>query len=261
MISLSTHDLTIDLGGRSVLRSISLTVPAGSITAIVGPNGSGKSTLLRAFASIVPPSSGQVRLDGQDLRNIRPKTRARQIAFLRQNPQAPEGLRVRSLVERGRAPHQGRWGILSEADRKAVDGAMARVGIADLQDRVVTELSGGQQQRAWIAMALAQDTTALLLDEPTTFLDPAHQLEILNLLTRLKREDKRTILMVLHDINLASVFADRIVGIREGGLVFTTDPDTRLSSDMIRTLFDIDVLQIEHPTEKAPLFLSRPARG
>ncbi|MEM1048990.1 MAG: ABC transporter ATP-binding protein [Pseudomonadota bacterium] len=257
MISLSTHDLTIDLGGRTVLRSISFTVPAGGITAIVGPNGSGKSTLLRAFASIVQPSAGQVRLDGQDLRNIRPRSRARQIAFLRQNPQAPEGLRVRSLVERGRAPHQGRWGILSKADQEAVDGAMARVGIADLQDRVVTDLSGGQQQRAWIAMALAQDTAGLLLDEPTTFLDPAHQLEILNLLTRLKREDRRTIVMVLHDINLASVFADTIVGVRQGGLVFVTGPDRQLSSDMIQDLFDIDMLQIEHPTENAPLFLSR----
>jgi len=245
---IETHGLTVDLAGRPVLRGIDLKLAESEVTAIIGPNGCGKSTLLRACAGIIRPSGGRVTLDGEDLQRVPAKTRARRIGFLPQSPETPEGIRVRTLVARGRTPHQGPFGIMTRADQAAVDRAIDWVGLDEIAGRRVDRLSGGQRQRAWIALTLAQDSGILLLDEPTTYLDPPHQVEMLKLVRRLNGETGRTVAMVLHDITLAALFADRIVGVRDGRVLFQTGPGERLDPDRIRQLFDMEVHAVDHPT-------------
>ena len=246
-MTLEAQGLTVELAGRTILDQVHLTVPEGAVTAVIGPNGCGKSTLLRSFAHIIRPTGGKIILDGTELWRVPARQRALRIGFLPQSPQTPEGIRVRSLITRGRTPHQGRFGIVSKADRKAVDRAIELVGLKDLETRRVDRLSGGQRQRVWIALTLAQETSVLLLDEPTTYLDPPHQIDILRLVRRLNRETGLTVVMVLHDITLASLYADRIIGMRAGRPVFFTDPGERLSPDLIRGLFDMEVHALDHP--------------
>lgn len=257
MTGLEARNISVELSGRKILHDVSLSIPEGKVSVIIGPNGCGKSTLLRSFAHIIHPTSGDILLDGENLKKVAPRTRAQRVGFLPQSPQTPEGIRVRSLVTRGRTPHQGRFGILSKADHKAVDHAIKLVGLEDFEDRRVDRLSGGQRQRAWIALTLAQETSILLLDEPTTYLDPPHQVEVMRLARRLNDELGLTIMMVLHDITLASLYADHVIGMRDGRLRFSTTPENRLDAHQIETLFEMDVHALQHPSSNRLVIVPR----
>ncbi len=234
-----------------------LQIPPGRITAIVGANGCGKSTLLRALARLMNPRSGQVILDGKALHGRPTKEVARTLGLLPQSPIAPEGIAVADLVGRGRHPHQKLLARWSQHDYDVVAQSLEATGIADLEGRPVDELSGGQRQRVWIAMALAQETDILLLDEPTTFLDVAHQVEVLDLLTDLNRDRGTTIVMVLHDMNLAARYADHMFALRSGRLVAGGSPQEVVTSELIRDVFDLDALVIPDPVSGAPIILPR----
>lgn len=236
---LQAHGLTLNYGNRRVLGGIDLTIPDGSFTAIVGPNGCGKSTLLKSLGRLLTPQAGRVTLDGRDLADYSPKTLARTIALLPQGAESPEGLTVAELVHYGRAPHQSLWGIASRHDREAVERAMARAHVTELAQRPLQALSGGQRQRAWLAMVLAQDTPILLLDEPTTYLDINHQHELLELLVGLRQEG-RTLVAVLHDLNQAARYADMMVALAPHGRVYDQGPPARvLSADMMQAAFGL----------------------
>lgn len=254
---LSAESLRLAYGDRTVIDGLDLEVPPGRITAIIGANGCGKSTLLRALARLLTPTAGTVLLDGEPLRGRPSKEIARVLGLLPQSPIAPEGITVSDLVGRGRHPHQGLLARWSEHDYEVVADALAATGTADLADRAVDELSGGQRQRVWIAMALAQETDVLLLDEPTTFLDVAHQVEVLDLLTDLNRDRGATIVMVLHDMNLAARYADHVFALRDGRIVATGAPGAVMSSDLIRDVFDLDCEVILDPVSGTPLVLPR----
>jgi len=255
--TLAAEALTLAYGDRVVIEGLDIEIPPGKITAIVGANGCGKSTLLRALARLVAPRSGQVLLDGQSLRGRPTKEIARTLGLLPQSPTAPEGIAVADLVGRGRHPHQKLLARWSERDYAVVAQALADTGIADLADRAVDELSGGQRQRVWIAMALAQETDVLLLDEPTTFLDVAHQIEVLDLLTDLNRDRGTTIVMVLHDINLAARYADHVFAVRSGRIVASGAPSEVITDTLIRDVFDLDSVVVPDPVSGAPIVLPR----
>lgn len=214
--TLSAEGLTLAYGDRTIIDALSVQIAPGKITTIVGANGCGKSTLLRSLARLLSPSAGQVVLDGRSLHTRSTKEIARILGLLPQSPTAPEGIAVADLVGRGRHPHQRALSRWSRHDYEVVADALAATGITDLADRSVDELSGGQRQRVWIAMALAQETDILLLDEPTTFLDVAHQVEVLDLLTDLSVARGTTIVMVLHDLNLAARYADELIAMKDG---------------------------------------------
>jgi iron complex transport system ATP-binding protein len=250
--SLIAEGLTLAYGDSPVVEGLDLAVPPGRITAIVGPNGCGKSTLLRGLARLLAPRAGRVLLDGADLRRRPSRDVARILGLLPQHPIAPEGIAVADLVGRGRHPHQrmfARWGA---RDYEVVARSLEATGTADLADRPVDELSGGQRQRVWIAMALAQETDILLLDEPTTFLDVTHQIEILDLLTDLNRERGTTVVMVMHDINLAARYADHLFAMRDGRLVASGAPSQIMSEGMIRDVFGLDAVVATDPASGTP---------
>lgn len=254
---LATEALTLAYGDRTIIEGLDLEIPPGGITAIIGANGCGKSTLLRAMARLLAPTSGRVVLDGRPLRGIPSREVARVLGLLPQSPIAPEGITVSDLVGRGRHPHQGLLAKWSERDYRVVAESLAATGTAELADRAVDELSGGQRQRVWIAMVLAQETDVLLLDEPTTFLDVAHQVEVLDLLTDLNRDRGSTIVMVLHDMNLASRYADHVFALRDGRVVASGAPADVMSSELIRDVFDLDSEVIVDPVSGTPLVLPR----
>ncbi|MDQ7877948.1 ABC transporter ATP-binding protein [Microbacterium sp. QXD-8] len=254
---LSAEQLTLSYGDRTIVEGLDLVVPPGSITAIVGANGCGKSTLLRALARLISPREGQVVLDGKALHGRPTKEIARTLGLLPQSPIAPEGIAVADLVGRGRHPHQKLLARWSAHDYEVVARSLAATGIEDLADRSVDELSGGQRQRAWIAMALAQETDILLLDEPTTFLDVAHQVEVLDLLTDLNRERGTTIVMVLHDMNLAARYSDHLFALRAGRIVAAGAPGDVMTSELIREVFDLDALVVPDPVSGSPIVLPR----
>jgi len=255
--SLSAEGLTLSYGDRTIVEGLDLVIPPGRITAIVGANGCGKSTLLRALARLISPRQGQVILDGKALHGRATKVIARTLGLLPQSPIAPEGIAVADLVGRGRHPHQKLLARWSSHDYEVVAQALAATGIEDLADRSVDELSGGQRQRAWIAMALAQETDILLLDEPTTFLDVAHQVEVLDLLTDLNRDRGTTIVMVLHDMNLAARYADHLFALRSGRVVASGAPGEVMTGELIREVFDLDALVVPDPVSGAPIVLPR----
>jgi len=237
----------------TVVPNLTLGIPEGHITALVGANGSGKSTILKAMARILKPRGGAVYLDGKAIHEQATKQVARKLAILPQSPEAPSGLTVRELVSFGRFPYQSGFGVLDEADRRAIDGALAVTQTADLAERPVGELSGGQRQRAWIAMALAQETPIMLLDEPTTYLDMGHQLEVLHLLERLNREEGRTIVIVVHDLNHASRYAHHMVAILRGRVVAEGAPGEVMTLDMLREVFGIEADIVNDPRSGVPL--------
>lgn len=255
--TLSTEGLTLGYGDRTIIESLDLQIPPGRITAIVGANGCGKSTLLRALARLIAPRAGQVILDGKALHGRPTKEIARTLGLLPQSPIAPEGIAVADLVGRGRHPHQKLLARWSARDYEVVVQSLAATGTSDLADRAVDELSGGQRQRVWIAMALAQETDILLLDEPTTFLDVAHQVEVLDLLTDLNRERGTTIVMVLHDMNMAARYADHICALEAGEVVASGPPAEVMTRELIRRVFDLDCLVIPDPTSGTPIVLPR----
>ncbi len=238
-----------------VIEDLDLEVPTGRITAIVGANACGKSTLLRAMSRLLRPRTGHVLLDGKAVHRMPARELARSLGLLPQAPIAPEGISVAELVGRGRHPHQGVFSRWTRQDDVAVASALAATHTTDLADRPVDELSGGQRQRVWIAMALAQDTDVLLLDEPTTFLDVSHQLEVLDLLTDLNRDRGTTVVMVLHDLNLAARYADHLIAIAGGRLHAAGAPAEVLTEDVVQAVFGIDSRVIRDPVSGRPLMV------
>ncbi|MFE2978131.1 ABC transporter ATP-binding protein [Streptomyces sp. NPDC059258] len=252
---LTAEGLTLGYGDRTVVDSLDLVVPPGRITVIVGANACGKSTLLRSMSRLLAPRAGRVVLDGKEVHRLPAKELARTLGLLPQSPIAPEGITVSDLVGRGRHPHQGIFSRWNEQDDAAVAAALEATHTEPLAERAVDELSGGQRQRVWIAMALAQQTDLLLLDEPTTFLDASHQIEVLDLLTDLNRSRGTTIVMVLHDLNLAARYADHLIALADGGLHASGTPADVLTEETVRAVFDLDSRIIEDPVSGRPLML------
>ncbi|MDT0343257.1 ABC transporter ATP-binding protein [Streptomyces litchfieldiae] len=234
---------------RTVVEGLDLEIPDGQVTVIVGPNACGKSTTLRALGRLLKPRGGSVLLDGQELARIPTRRIAQAIGLLPQSPVAPEAITVADLVSRGRQPHQRWWQQWSQEDERAVTEAMARTDVTELADRPVDELSGGQRQRVWIAMALAQETDLLLLDEPTTFLDIAHQVDVLNLVRQLER----TVVTVLHDLNQAARYADFLVAMKNGRIVARGRPGDIVTADLVAEVFGLVAVVVPDPVTGSPL--------
>jgi iron complex transport system ATP-binding protein len=253
--TLDVEKVTLGYGERTVVDALDLRLPPGRITAIVGANACGKSTLLRAMSRLLAPRAGRVVLDGKDLHKQPTKEVARTLGLLPQSPIAPEGIVVADLVSRGRHPHQRvltRWGA---QDDEAVHRALEMTGTLSLADRPVDELSGGQRQRVWIAMTLAQQTDILMLDEPTTFLDVSHQVEVLDLLIDLNRERGTTVLMVLHDLNMAARYADHLIAMAGGAIHAQGDPADVLTVDTVQAVFGMNCKVIDDPVSGKPLVI------
>ena len=240
MVQLTAENLSLAYDGADVVRELSMAIPPRQISALIGANGSGKSTLLKGLARVMKPKAGAVYLDCQAIHRLPTRQVARQLAVLPQRPEAPEGLTVRELAAFGRFPHQGFLGAFTAEDDRQIDRALEITGIVELADRPLGELSGGQRQLAWIAMALAQDTRLLLLDEPTTFLDMAHQIEVLEVLRRLHGDGGRTIVMVLHDINQAARYAQHMIALVAGRIAHSGTPREMLTPAVLADVFGIE---------------------
>lgn len=261
---LQGRGLTVGYDRNTVIDGLDVELPRNRFTAIIGPNACGKSTLLKTIARILKPSAGVVTLDGVALAERSTKQVARELDVLPQSPDAPEAIVVRDLVGRGRFPHQRLWRQWSTEDEQASEAAMERAGIAELADREVDTLSGGQRQRVWLAMVLAQGTGVLLLDEPTTFLDIAHQIDVLNLAASLVHDG--TVVAVLHDINLACRYADHLICMRDGQVLATGTPSEVVTGELVHQVFDLDAQVIPDPVTGTPLIIpgrppGRPADG
>ncbi|WP_072691089.1 ABC transporter ATP-binding protein [Rhodococcus marinonascens] len=250
---LIAEGLSLGYGDRIVVDNLDLQVETGVITTVIGPNGCGKSTLLRALGRLLKPRNGSVLLDGKAIGSMRTKDVARTLGVLPQAPLAPEGLTVADLVARGRHPHQSWIRQWSSDDEGEVAEALALTGVSDLADRPVDQLSGGQRQRAWISMALAQGTDILLLDEPTTYLDLAHSIEVLDLVDRMHEEMGRTVVMVLHDLNLAIRYSDRLIVMRDGTVVAAGAPKDIISAELLLDVFGLEAAVIADPVSDRPL--------
>ncbi|MBA2175857.1 ABC transporter ATP-binding protein [Halobacillus locisalis] len=256
MSSISTKELKIGYGDVTVVDDLNLHLPKGKVTTIIGPNGCGKSTVLQTMSRLIQPKKGSVYLDGKAIHKASTKEIAKKMAVLPQTPDAPTGLTVYELVSYGRFPHQRGFGRLTEEDRDIVEWALEVTAVQEFADRSIDALSGGQRQKVWIAMALAQETELLLLDEPTTYLDLAHQLEVLQLLDRLNREENRTIAMVLHDLNHAARFADFMVAIKDGQVVKEGDVERVMTEDVLKEVFQIDAQLARDPRTGRPALLT-----
>lgn len=239
--------------GRRVLAEVDFTVQDSSVTVLLGPNGSGKSTLLKTLARTLAPDTGKVLLDGTDIHRQSTRTVAQRLGILPQSPSAPDGLTVRELVGLGRFPYQSLMRQWSRHDEAAVDEAMALADVSSFADRPVDALSGGQRQRCWIAMVLAQETELLLLDEPTTFLDLKVQVDLLELLVSLAHQKGRTLLVVLHDLNLAAAYADRLVMMKAGRIMHDGPPEEVFTADNLKQVFDLDAQVIREPVAGRPV--------
>lgn len=240
---------------RPVISDLSLNIPGGQVTTIIGPNGCGKSTLLRAIGRLIPSQGGDVHLGDTDIGSMKRKDIAKTIGVLPQSPIAPPGLIVSDLVSRGRHPHQSWIRQWSSSDEEEVNAALEMTDVAELADRSVDSLSGGQRQRVWISMVLAQHTDVLFLDEPTTYLDLAHSIEVLDLVNRLRRDLDRTVIMVLHDLNLAIRYSDNLVVMRDGNLFATGRPEEIITSELLKEVFELDASVIEDPVVGGPLIV------
>jgi iron complex transport system ATP-binding protein len=265
MSKLRTEKLTLSYDEVAVMKRLSTEVPEGEITSVVGPNGCGKSTLLRSLARLMKPRGGTIYLDGDAISNLSTREVAKRLGILPQNPVAPEGLTVRELAAQGRYPHQSWLRQWSKDDERAVERALETTGVLELADRSLDTLSGGQRQRAWISMALAQETETLLLDEPTTFLDMAHQLEVLQLLSRLNREEGRTVLIVLHDLNNAARYSHHMIALSEGRVIAAGPPEEVMTPELFREVFKVEAEIVPDPRTGVPLCipfgLHRPSEG
>jgi len=256
-VTLTARELTFSYGKSEILKRVSAAIVPGQLTALVGPNGSGKSTLLAALARFISPSSGSVELDGRPIHSLVTKAVARRLAILPQSPPMPEGITVFELVSRGRYPHTGVFGLWSAVDLAAIDNAMGMTGVSDFADRPVSGLSGGQRQRCWIAMALAQETPILLLDEPTSALDLRYQLEILALLQDLSSRHGRTVVIALHDLNLAAAHADQMIFFSQGIVHAAGATVDVCTAAAIEAVFDVAVDVLADPRSGRPVFLPR----
>ncbi len=253
---LHADNVTLRYDERTISRNLTAAVPGGSFTVIVGPNACGKSTLLRALSRLLKPAAGQVILDGRSISDLAAKEVARRLGLLPQSSIAPEGITVADLVARGRYPHQSFFRQWSKADEEAVIAAMEATRVTDLSGRLVDELSGGQRQRVWIAMVLAQETSILLLDEPTTFLDIAHQIELMDLLADFNRQG-RTVVAVLHDLNHACRYASHLIAIRDGAIVAEGKPSAIVTEKLVDDVFGLPCVIIADPVSSTPLIVPK----
>ncbi|QQC94014.1 ABC transporter ATP-binding protein [Streptomyces alfalfae] len=251
---LAAEDVTVGYGGRTVIDGLDVKIPPGVITTIIGPNGCGKSTLLRTLTRLLKPTAGTVVLDGEDIGRLKTRTVAKKLGLLPQAPVAPDGLTVADLVARGRHPHQSWLRQWSSDDADVVEKALAMTGVADLADRPVDSLSGGQRQRVWISMTLAQGTDLLLLDEPTTYLDLAHAIDVLDLVDDL-HESGRTVVMVLHDLNLATRYSDNLVVMRDGAILAQGHPRDVITAELLEEAFGLRARVVDDPVGDRPLIV------
>lgn len=252
---LATDRLSLGYGERTVVDAVDLAVPDGRVTAVVGANACGKSTLLKGMSRLLRPTGGAALLDGEAVHRLPTKEVARTVGLLPQSPVVPDGVTVADLVARGRHPHQGALRRWSAEDETAVAEALALTGTTDLAGRVVDELSGGQRQRVWLALALAQRTDLLLLDEPTTYLDLAHQVAVLDLLRDLNRQRGTTLVMVLHDLGLAARYADHVVAMREGRVYAVGTPHEVVTEETVRAVLDLECRVVPDPVAGTPLIV------
>ncbi|MEA5451761.1 ABC transporter ATP-binding protein [Leptolyngbya sp. CCNP1308] len=252
-VALTTRKLTLAYDSNVIIQGLDLAIPQGQITTLVGPNGCGKSTLLRGLARLLRPQGGTVYLDGDAIARLPTKDLAKRLGILPQSPAAPEGLTVRELVAQGRYPHQTWLQQWSKEDELKVEEAIATTHLHEFANRPLDTLSGGQRQRAWIAMALAQNTEILLLDEPTTYLDLAHQIEVLDLLHNLNRQTGRTIVMVLHDLNMAGRYSHHLIALRSGSVVAQGQPITVMTETLVQQVFNLESRIITDPVSNTPL--------
>ncbi|RJQ75516.1 ABC transporter ATP-binding protein [Pseudonocardiaceae bacterium YIM PH 21723] len=251
---LGAQGITVGYGDRAVLSGLDVAIPTGQVTTIIGPNGCGKSTLLRTLSRLLKPTTGTVLLDGQDIARLKTKDVAKKLGLLPQAPIAPDGLTVADLVARGRHPHQSWLRQWSSDDDQTVAEALTMTGVADLADRPVDALSGGQRQRVWISMTLAQGTDLLLLDEPTTYLDLAHALDVLDLVDDLQ-EAGRTVVMVLHDLNLAVRYSDQLIVMTQGRILAQGHPRDVISAELLHEAFGLNARVIDDPVSDRPMIV------
>ncbi|WP_088044229.1 ABC transporter ATP-binding protein [Bacillus sp. EAC] len=256
MVRLYTDELTIGYGDRLIVKDLNIKIPDKQITTIIGSNGCGKSTLLKAITRIISHQSGTIILDGENISSENTKLLAKKMAILPQTPESASGLTVGELVSYGRFPYQSGFGRLTKKDIEVIDWALEVTGTKDFKYMPVDSLSGGQRQRVWIAMALAQETEIIFLDEPTTYLDMAHQLEILELLQRLNREQERTIVMVLHDLNQAARFADYIIALKNGEIVKAGNCEEVICHEVLKEVFSIDTEIGRDPRTNKPMCIT-----
>ena len=260
-MKLAADDLVLSYGDVPIVDHVSLHIPEGKVSAFLGPNGSGKSTIFRALARLLRPRHGTVIIDGTAIGSMTTKQVARKLAILPQQPVTPESITVEDLIWYGRHPHRRPLVGSAAADREAVEWAIRATQLEGLRSHAVDALSGGQRQRAWIALALAQDTSILLLDEPTTFLDLCHQLEVLELCAGLNRDQGKTIVMVLHDVNLAAEYCDHLFVIKNGQVFTQGSPEQVLTRELIRAVYDVDAQVIPHPVSGRPLCIPSAKRA
>ena len=253
--TLIAKDIQAGYGQKNILQSVNIHIPENKISVILGSNGSGKSTMLKTFCRLMTPTAGLITLDGTPLSQIKSKDIAKSIGLLPQTSIAPEGIKVAELVSRGRYPHRQFMTGLNNDDYKAIEEAMEAMKITELADRSIDELSGGQRQRVFIALALAQETDILFLDEPTTYLDIAYQIEILDLLKELNKKRGTTIVMVLHDINLSTKYADYLFAMKDGTLIKQGTPSEIITEDTIRKIYGIDSVIIRDPISDSPFVI------
>lgn len=256
-LSLSTQSITLSYDQNIITENLSIDIPEGKFSIIVGPNGCGKSTLLRALSRLLPPKSGQVLLNSQNIHQLPTRDVAKILGLLPQSAIAPDGIKVVDLVARGRFPHQKWFQPWREQDQIAVDAAMKATGILEFAHKHVDQLSGGQKQRVWVAMALAQETPLLLLDEPTTYLDIAHQIELLDLFQDLNRLQGHTMVAVLHDLNHACRYADHLIVMKAGKIVATGAPNDIINETLIHEVFGLPCLILEDPVSGTPLVIPK----
>ncbi len=253
---LSVEKLNVAYGNNTIIENLSLTIPKGKITALIGPNGCGKSTLLKTLARINKPKSGTVLLDATPLEQYSSKSLAKRLSMLPQTHTSPEGITIQKLVEYGRAPYTSHWGKLSPEDKAMVANAMQATGVDTLAHHSIDALSGGQRQRAWIAMIVAQDTEIVMLDEPTTYLDLSHQIELMRMMQNMHAQGK-TVIVVLHDLNQACRYCDHLVVLKQGQLVTQGAPKDVFTQSLLKEVFDLEALVIEDPVSGTPMCVAR----
>ncbi|WP_010097340.1 ABC transporter ATP-binding protein [Ornithinibacillus scapharcae] len=256
MNRIRTENITVGYGDSTIIKDLSVEIPDKKITTIIGSNGCGKSTLLKALTRIISHQSGEIILDGKSISMENTRVLAKKLAILPQTNTIPTGLTVGELVSYGRFPYQKGFGRLTKKDLEVIDWALEKTGTIDFKYQVIDSLSGGQRQRVWIAMALAQETEIIFLDEPTTYLDIAHQLEVLELLQQLNQNEGRTIVMVLHDINQAARFADHIIALKDGEIVKTGTVEEVINSNVLRKVFHIDAVISKDPRTNKPICMT-----
>ena len=253
---ITTQQLSVAYGDTTIIENLSVTIPKGKVTALIGPNGCGKSTLLKTLSRIIKPKSGEIFIEQTSLGQIKDKVLAQQLSLLPQVLVSPEGITVRKLVEYGRSPYVSHWGRLSQADKKIVEQAMTETGVLELAEQNVESLSGGQRQRAWIAMVLAQDTEIVMLDEPTTYLDLSHQIELMELM-RTMNEQGKPVIVVLHDLNQACRYCDHLVVLKRGQLMAQGSPEEVFTERLLQEVFDLDAVVINDPIASSPMCIAK----